>query len=900
MKLQLDKIFKPQAIAVIGASSRANSLGFSILKNIIQGGFKGKLYPVNPKYADVQGLKCEASVQDIDGAIDLAVIATPIHTIVQILEECGQKGIQGALILSVGFRELGVSKHTLYEKIKETARAYRIRIIGPNGVGLLHPKLGINASFLSKKALPGKIAFISQSSALCASILDWAIEQQVGFSKFVSIGSMLDVDFADLIDYFGMDGQTSCILIYMESLTEAKKFMSAARAFSQYKPIIVLKAGKSMAGAEIAFSHTGSLAGNDAIFDAAFRRAGVIRVETISQLFDCAQALATQPHPKSNRLAIVSNAGGPSILATDYLVEQGGQIASLSEETIQKLSTLMPAQWTRSNPVNISRDATPEVLQQVVQICQMDQNVDGVLVIFTAQSTTHPTMAAQALADLKKSRTKSLFACWMGEQEAWEAREILEEAKIPNYRYPESPVEVFLKMYHYEHNLEILQETPPSIPINFEPQKAQARALIQRTIQADRRQLNEYEAKTLLRMYDIPTARGMVVQSREEAVEAAQSIGFPVAMKIVSPDINHKSDVGGVRLNLKSPRKVKRAFVKMMEQVKRYDPSAHIEGVLIEQMINKRYEIFIGAKKDPIFGPIIVFGAGGLLVKLYDDTNIGLPPLNMNIAQRIIEKTKMYELLQGYRNLPPVDLEFIQFLLVKFSYLLMDFPEIREIDINPFAVDENGGFALDAHIILHHQKQLKPTTPFDHLVITPYPKRYERVIQAKNKQEVLLRPILPEDEPLEKAMFDQLSEESIYYRFMGYVPKISHDFLVRYTQIDYDREMAIIALIDSKENPGVKEMIGVVRLVTDAWKEEAEYAIILSDQWQGQGLGSQMTDFIFEIARDMGIQKIVASVLKHNNRMIQIFEKRGFKVVERDLAELVMALDLEAGVELVE
>lgn len=889
MKPQLDKIFQPKSIAVIGASNKEGSVGFALMKNLLKGGFKGEIFPVNLRHNQIQGIACYKSVLKIPESVDMAIIATPAKTVSKVLAECGKVKISGVVILSAGFKEAGEKGNELYQQILRTARKNRIRIIGPNCVGFINPSLGINASFLSRMALPGKIAFISQSGALNASILDWSVDQNVGFSHFVSVGSMIDVDFADLIDYFGTDNRTSCILIYMESLTNARKFMSAARAFSRYKPIIVLKAGKSGEGAKAALSHTGSLAGNDAVFDAAFRRAGIIRVERISQLFHCAQALSMQPRPEGNRLAIVTNAGGPGVLATDFLVNNGGKIASLSSETLLTLDKLLPAHWSHNNPVDVLGDANAETYKESVKACLLDENTDAVLAIFTTQGVTDPTEVAKALVNMVPPHSKTIFACWMGEQDVQAGRELLEVAQIPHFRYPESAVDVFMKMYHYSHNLKLLQETPSAMPSYFQPDKTNASHLIHSILDEGRYQLMEFEAKQLLQIYNIPTAPYQVVHSPTAAARAAAEIGFPVVMKIVSPDIGHKTEAGGVRLNIKSSKNAAEVYSSLIQQVKEHQPSALVKGVLVEKMISKRYELLIGAKKDPIFGPVIVFGMGGVLVELLKDTNMGLPPLNMALAKRIMEKTKAFRLLEGYRGMPKVNMEVIQFLLVKFSYLLMDFPEIREIDINPFAVDEKGGFALDAHIVLEKDLPAVKGLPYQHLVISPYLGQYIKKVQLKNGKEVLLRPIRPEDEPMEAEMFKTLSKQSIYYRFFGYVPEVNHDFLIRFTQIDYDREMAIIAEIDTDEG---KKMAGVVRIVCDAWKETAEFAIVVADPWQGNGLGQQMTDFIFEIAKDMDIGKIVAYVLQTNLVMLDMLQKRGFLTNEIKSGEYFLELDL--------
>jgi len=892
MRKQLDKIFQPKTIAAIGASNREGTVGFSLITNLTNGEFKGKVYPVNHKNKQIQGLKTYKKVGNIPDKIDLAIIATPAATVPSIVEECGQAGVGGLLIISAGFKEVGEEGQKMYDDILEICRRYNMRVIGPNCLGFINPTLGVNASFAGRMAQKGNIAFISQSGALCTSILDWAAEQNVGFSHFVSIGSMLDVGFADLIDYFGMDPHTSCILIYMESLRDARKFMSAARAFARSKPIIVLKAGKSDEGGRAASSHTGSLTGNDAIFDTAFRRAGIIRVYTIGQLFDCAQSLAMQPRPKGKRLAIVTNAGGPGVLATDYLVGGGGELATLSEKTITKLNEFLPTAWSHANPVDVLGDASAETFRKSVEVCLKDPNVDGVLTILTTQAVTDPTEAARELVKVAGKTKKTILATWMGEKDVFEARDILDAGNVPNYRYPESAVDVFLNMYHYSSNLQMLTETPPAIPHSYSPKRDAAKELLNQVLRDGRTQLTESEAKNLMKCYQIPVGKYRVASNIKEAEAFASVIGYPLVMKIASPDIGHKTDVGGVKVGIQNAKELRKHFKEMMARVKKLRPDAELDGILIEPMVKKKFELLIGAKKDPIFGPVIVFGQGGVGVEVFKDTQMGLPPLNMALAKRIVNHTRIYPLLEGYRGMPGVNLEELEYTLCKFAYLVMDFPEIKEIDINPYVMDEEGGMILDAHIVLDKKMKKRKGHPYEHLVISPYPEEYVKTIFLRNGQEVTLRPIRPEDEPLEAKMLDYLSSQTMYYRFLGYVPKITHDFLKRFTQIDYDREMAIIAEIQD-ETDGERKMVGVVRIVSDAWGENAEYAIVVADAWQKKGLGRIMTNFILDIAKEKGINKIYGTVLATNKGMLRLFEKLNFSVEKEDFESYYAELSLE-------
>jgi acetyltransferase len=687
------------------------------------------------------------------------------------------------------------------------------------------------------------------------------------------------VGFDDLIDYFGQDPETTSILIYMESLVNARRFLSAARAFARTKPIIVLKVGKSLEGAKAAMSHTGSLAGNDAIFDAAFKRAGIIRVNTTRELFDCAQTLAMQRRPSGNRLAIVTNAGGPGVIATDTLIEQGGKLAVLSDETIAKLDAILPPTWSRSNPVDVLGDADSARYEKAVELCMEDKGVDGVLVILTPQAMTDSVAIAQEIVALPNRHKKTILASWMGEEDVKEGSQILEQGNIPVYRIPEDAVRSFMEMFSYSKNLELLHETPESIPHEFEPNRAANRELIEQVVKTGRYTLTEIESKKLLSNYGIPTTQSGVAKTVGEAADIASDIGFPVAMKILSPDILHKTEVGGIKLNIHSKDEAMQAFDAMIASAEEHAPTARIDGVLIEEMVSKKYEVLIGCRKDPLFGPAIVFGMGGVAVELFKDTNVALPPLNMALSMRLIEETKIYELLKGYRGMKGCDIPAIQFVLYKFAYLVMDFPEIKEIDINPFALDEKGGIVLDAKVVLDENIAGKEITPYSHMVISPYPEEYITQFTMKDGRTVTLRPIRPEDEPLEGEMFTNFSERTQRFRFFQLIKNITHELLIRYTQIDYDREMAIIAEV---EEDHTKKMAGVVRLIADPLNETAEFAIVVADPWQGQGLGNRFTDYILDIARKRGIGTVCAEVLRENFIMLHIFRKRGFKITQEE------------------
>ncbi|MDP8211120.1 MAG: acetate--CoA ligase family protein, partial [Candidatus Stygibacter australis] len=817
---KLSKLFNPKVIAIIGASSREGTVGNSLMKNIIGSGYDGIVYPINPKRTNILGVKTYKTLSEIPDQVDLAVIAVGAKYVPDIVEDCGINGISGIVLISAGFTEIpGEEGKMLLAQIAETIKKYNMRMIGPNCLGFIKPSIKLNATFANRMALPGKIAFISQSGALCTAILDWSVKQNVGFSHFVSIGTAMDVSFHDLIDYFGSDPQTTSIVIYMESLTDARSFLSAARAFARNKPIIVLKAGKSSEGAAAAMSHTGSLAGNDFVFDAAFKRAGVVRVDTIDELFHIAQSLSMQDKPTGKRIAIVTNAGGPGVIATDTLIAKGGNLAKLSDETMAELNEKLSPNWSKSNPVDVIGDARPVDYQVAVDACLRDRNVDGVLVILTPQSMTDPSETARMVATIGQKYKKTLLASWMGADDVSEGREILESNNIPCYDIPEDAIKCFMYMSDYTRNLKTLYETPAGIPSKFSPQVDKSRKLISDVLADNRTVMTEYEAKKLLDNYQISVVKNGLATTEEEAVKISDEIGYPLVMKIASPDILHKTDVGGVILNIMNKAEAKVSYHKIMDSVNIKMPDADIRGIFVEQMSKRKYELIIGCKNDPIFGPTIVFGMGGVAVEIFKDTTVGLPPLNMALAMRLIEDTKIYKLIKGYRGMPGADIPAIQFLLYKFSYLLMDFPQIKEIDINPYGVDERGGIVLDAKVILDDSVEVDPNNPYKHLVISPYPSHYIKDIKLDTGLAVTLRPIRPEDEFLEKEMFSNFSERTQRFRFFQLIKDISHEQLIRYTQIDYDREIAIIAEVSDE---GRHKMAGVARLIADQYNETAE------------------------------------------------------------------------------
>jgi acetyltransferase len=875
----LDKIFNPRSVAIVGASDEEGTVGRALMKNFTELGFEGKVHLVNIRKTEIFGLKAYKTVEQITEPVDLAVIATPAKTVPEVVEQCGRAGVKGIIIVSAGFKEIGPEGKALEDKILEIKKRYDLRIIGPNCLGVIRPSINLNATFISKTPKPGNIAFISQSGALGSAILDWAIHENIGFSNFVSIGSMIDVDFGDLIDYFGTDPETRSILMYIEGLTEARKFISAARHFARTKPIIVVKAGKYGESARAAASHTGSLTGEDIIYEAAFRRAGIVRVEEIADLFNSAQVLGKQPLPRGPNLAIVTNAGGPGVMATDALVTRNGKLARLSQKTMETLNNILPHYWSRGNPIDILGDAKAQRYKAVVEACLKDENVDGLLIIYTPQAVAEPTETAKSIVELYKSEsyhTKTILTSFMGHEEVEEANRILNENNIPTYFTPEQAVKTYLYMYQYKRNLELLYETPEELPVDTAPPKRPLLMIMKNAAKENRELLTEAEAKKLLEYYGFPVVKTAVAATADEAVVLASRTGYPVVVKILSPRIVHKTDAGGVVLNISGDAEVREAFNRIMQRAKEYSPNAEIQGVTVQPMIRKQgYEVIIGAKKDPIFGPAILFGTGGVGVELSKDIAVGLPPLNQTLARRIIEETRVYELLKGYRTVPPDNIKLLEEIIVRFSQMLVDFPQVQEVEINPLFVSEKEAFVLDARVVIDRNSVFAKLEPHEHLVISPYPKKYEVLWRLRDGRTVLLRPIKPEDEPLWLEMFQNFSEESIRYRFFQIIKETPHEVRVRYCNIDYDRETAIVAELTED---GRRRILGVVRLIIEPGGKSGEIAFIVADPWQGLGLGTKMVDYVIEICKDKGLETIYGITLPDNYRAISLMEMMGFSL----------------------
>jgi acetyltransferase len=871
----LDVFFSPENVAVVGATETPGSVGRTILWNLISTPFGGTVFPVNLKRPSVLGIKAYPSVTAVPAEVDLAVIITPAPAIPGVIRDCAAAGVKGAIVISAGFKEMGPQGAELERQVLVEARKGGIRVIGPNCLGVMSPPTGLNATFGRGMARPGSVGFISQSGALCTAVLDWSFRELVGFSAFLSIGAMVDVGWGDLIYYLGDDPRTKSILIYMESIGDARSFLSAAREVALAKPIIVIKAGRTAQGGKAAASHTGSLVGSDDVFDAAFERSGVLRVNDISDLFHMAEVLAKQPPPKGPKLTILTNAGGPAVLATDALITSGGELTELSKETFAEFNTFLPTSWSRNNPVDIIGDATPERYAKALNTAAKDPNSDGMLVILTPQDMTDPTQIAEQLKPYASMGGKPVLASWMGGPEVAAGESILNAAGIPTFNYPDTAARMFTHMWHYSANLRSLYETPVLAPAT--PERTRAEKIIQDARQGGRTILTEFESKQVLAAYGIPIVETRVAKTEQEAVKAAGEIGYPVVLKLFSETITHKTDVGGVQLNLKDAAAVSAAYRRIESAVKEKAGEGHFLGVTVQPMIKlEGYEIILGSSLDPQFGPVILFGLGGQLVEVFKDRALGLPPLNTTLARRMMEKTKIYKALKGVRGRKAVDLVELEQMMVRFSQLVVEQRWIKEIDINPMLASPDRLVALDARVVVHDLSVREEDLP--KLAIMPYPSQYVSPWKMKDGKEVLVRPIRPEDEPLIVKFHETLSERTVYLRYLQALKlsqRVAHERLTRICFNDYDREMALV--VETKDAAGSEpKILGVGRLRKIPGSNDGEFAILVSDQFQGQGLGTELVRRLVEVGRQEKLGKIIGDVLQDNVVMRRVCEKLGF------------------------
>ena len=869
----LTPLFEPRSVAIIGASEREMSLGNVLVRNMLDAGFKGKLFAVNPKHEEVLGVPCYKSVEDIPQRLDLAVITTKADRVPAIVDACGRAGTKSVVVLPSGFSDAGPRGRMLEKNTVENARRHRIRLLGPNCLGILRPELGLNASFAHGSATKGSIGLISQSGALCAAILDWARPNNVGFSSVVSLGTSVDIDFGEVLEYMVSDARTESIFLYVEGIKDARRFVSALRAAARVKPVLLIKVGRHPAGSQAALMHSGATVGEDAVFDAALRRAGVIRLHNMGQLFAAANALFSHFRPRGNRLAIITNGGGPGVMAADRAADLRIPQATLSNATITKLNEFLPQNWSHTNPVDIIGDADPERYGKTLETVLADEGVDGVLTILTPQAMARPTEVAQKIIDIERAVDKPIFTCWMGEEQVREGRKLFEAAGIPTFRTTEPAVELFGHISAYYRNQKLLVQTPSSLSSDLNPPSVEsARLVIETALSERRKNLNEMESKALLAAFRIPIAQTVVARSATEAMVLAEELGLPVAMKIDSPSITHKADTGGVRLNLNGLAAVRAAYQEILDDVKRKRPDAVINGVAIEPMVIKPYgrELMVGAFRDPVFGPVITFGEGGAHVEIQKDRAVALPPLNSYLAQDMIKSTRVSTLLGEYRNMPPINMESLEFVLLRISEMVCELPWIREMDINPLIVDENGAVAVDARIVVDN---IAPTADrYDHMAIHPYPSHLITKVSMP-EGEITIRPIKPEDAELEVDFVRKLSPETKFLRFMNTMRELPPAMVARLTQIDYDREMAFVATIE--ENDAEVE-IGVARYAVNPDGESCEFAIVVAEDWQHRGLARRLMGVLIETARNRGLHSMAGIFLSNNDRMLKFVQSLGF------------------------
>jgi acetyltransferase len=891
-----DCMFSPQSVAVIGATDRDGSVARTLILNLLNPGFHGKVYAVNPKRDQLLGLPCYSSIANVPERVDLAVIVTPAPAVPGVIGECVDAGVRSAVVISAGFKERGAEGTKLERQIQEHLRRGKMRLIGPNCLGIMNPLTALNATFAHDMALPGNVAFLSQSGALETAILDWSMKEQVGFSAIVSTGSMLDVGWGDLIDYFGDDPNTHSILLYMESVGDARSFLSAARAVALKKPIIVIKAGRSEAASRAASSHTGALTGSDEVFDAALRRCGVLRVQNIGDLFYMAKTLAHQPRPRGPRLTILTNAGGPGVLATDALIANGGELAPISDETIHALNEFLSPHWSHANPIDILGDAGPQEYARALEIAMRDPESDGLLVVLAPQGMTDPTRVAESLKPFARGHGKPILASWMGGKLVAKGIEILNEAGIPTFSYPDTAARAFDYMWRYSYNLRGLYEVPTlTEEVDAEDKSCeQVAAILQRVRRAGRTILTEVESKQVLAAYNIPTVDTRVATSSAEAVAAANVIGFPVVLKVYSETITHKTDVGGVKLNLANDNAVLNAFREIESAVNQKVGAAQFQGVTVQPMIRlDGYELILGSSVDPQFGPVILFGSGGQLVEVYRDRALALPPLNATLSRRLMEQTKVYNALKGVRGRAPVDLEALQRILIRFARLVVEQPSIKEIDINPLLASPERILALDARVIVHSADVVIEKLPKP--AIRPYPSRYVATWSLKNGDAVQLRPIRPEDEPLMVKFHETLSERTVYLRYFhmeNLSSRVAHERLLQKCFIDYDREMALVADFQNPQT-GEHEILAVGRLTKSPKDMEGEVAVLVGDRWQHQGLGSELLRRLVAVARDEKLARVIAIIMPENQSMRSLADRLGFDVISTsDLSMLTAVLTL--------
>jgi acetyltransferase len=864
----LNKLFCPQSVAVIGASDRPGSVGCTVMGNLLAAQYKGDIFPVNSKHAQISGLAAFPSITAIGAPVDLAVVCSPIASVPDIIEECSAAGVGAAVIFSAGGKEIGAEGADIEERILKAAQKGRVRLLGPNCMGLSASAVNLNASFFQAMPLRGGVAFAAQSGAMCSTVLDYGLGENIGFSHFVSVGSMINVDFADLIDYFGNDPEVSSIILYVEGISATRKFLSAARAVSRIKPILVLKSGRSEAGAGAAQSHTGALAGEDLVYDAAFKRAGIIRVDMLEDLFSCADLLSKQTLPKGPNMAIITGAGGLGVMTVDYLSNYDLKPARLTPNTINALDKYCPPMWSRGNPIDFTGAMKFEDIPKLIDICARAEEVDAISVIFVPNGLLSPEKFAEILIGEKSVTDKPIFIMLPGGEQAKAGRNLLSQNGFPTFATPESAIRSFYYLYEYQRSLKMLTEVTEPTASSIEVDKEKAKLRIREVLDANRQLMTEFEAKELLAAYGIPVNETYVAKDKIEAVQFARKIGYPVAAKVHSLNITHKSDIGGIRLDLRNADDVIDAFDQIEKAVTAHGSADDFSGLTIQKMVKEKgYEVILGSKMDPDFGPVIVFGMGGVMTEIFKDRAVGLPPLNRLLARRMMDATKVFLLLEGFRGRPGADIQLLEEVLIRLSRLVSDFPEIQELDINPFLIGVQGGVALDARVMVDLPSRPAPW----HMALSAYPEGYEETIESVNGERLVIRPVRPEDTPWLTDFFMALSDKSRTGKLLQPEAFDEH-FIARLTQIDYDRDMVLVAMIPLE---GATEVIGVARYFGDPDVIEAEILITITDAWQGRGVGAALMKLILKAARKRGIKRVWGIISPANREIVSLMERHG-------------------------
>ena len=875
----LTPLFEPAAVAIVGASTRAGSIGAVLVGNMLAAGFRGKLYAVNPHHRRIKGVSCFPRIADLPQRVDLAVIATPPQTVPQLIADCGAAGVPAAVVITAGFSETGGAGAVLERELLEHARRHGVRVIGPNCLGVMRPAIGLNATFARGSALPGTLGLISQSGALCTAMLDWATPRGIGFSSVISMGGSRDVDFGEVIDYLTNDPKTEHILLYIEGVRDARRFLSSLRAAARLKPVILMKVGRHPVGSRAAVSHTGAIVGADDVFDAAVRRSGAVRVTTIGQLVAAALALSAHVRPRGDRLAIVTNGGGPGVMAADRAADLGIPLATLSAQTISSMQDALPANWSHGNPLDLIGDADAARYRAAVSACLADPAVDGVLVLLTPQAMTEAAAVANAVVAAAKKQSKPVLACWMGGDSVSEGRRRLAKAGIPVFQTPEPAVEMFAHVSSFYRNQRALMQTPGPLALRAQPDIEGARKIIEAVLAEGRTLFSEIEAKALLAAFRLPVTPTVLARDAEAAVTQAAVTGYPVVLKIDSPEITHKTDAGGVKLNLADAAAVRAAYAEIIAGAVAYAPEARINGVTVQPMVKRRNgrELMVGVIRDPVFGPAIAFGGGGVTVEVHKDRAVALPPLNAFLVDELIHSTRVAKMLGTFRRMPEINRAALEEVLLRVSELVCELPWIDELDINPLIVDEQGAVIVDARVVV------RPYTPargrYGHMAIHPYPARLVSRWSTADGIEVTLRPIRPEDAEMEQQFVRGLSQESRRYRFMDTLRELTPSMLVRFTQIDYDREMAFVATI---QHEGRELEVGVCRYITNPDATSCEYAIVLADAWQGRGLGRRMMTQLIAVARRRGLETMIGHVMSSNRAMLDLCQRLGFVISDSD------------------